>query len=333
MSAFFTTLVTLLVRAITYGAPFLYGSTGETLTEKSGHLNLGIPGIMCVGASTGCVAIALYNQATGFAGSPVFCLLIAVIASFLGGGLLGLIYSFLTVSLRANQNVTGLALTTFGIGASTYMVSRVKVEDFVRTNQYFTASLRGVIGAPKSDSFFNKLVTVLEDLFLSYGFMIYLALIIAFVAAYVLKKTRVGLHLRAVGENPATADAAGINVNRYKYFATCIGSGIAALGGLCYIMDNLQGNWEYSIDEIGWLAIALVIFTLWRPNLGVLGSIAFGALRILGNSNTVRGVDKSIMQMIPYLVTILVLIIISMRKKKEHQPPAHLGLSYFREDR
>ena len=98
-------------------------------------------------------------------------------------------------------------------------------------------------------------------------------------------------------------------------------------------MDNLQGNWEYSIDEIGWLAIALVIFTLWRPNLGVLGSIAFGALRILGNSNTVRGVDKSIMQMIPYLVTILVLIIISMRKKREHQPPAHLGLSYFREDR
>ncbi len=329
MSAFFSQLVAILSRAIASGMPFLYGSTGETLTEKSGHLNLGIPGIMCVGASSGCVAIAAYAGSVGGLenGNPVLCLLLSVLASIVGGVLMGLIYCFLTVTLRANQNVTGLALTTFGTGVSTYMISKVENADFVPANKFFTYSVRNAVGHNAfTDSWFG-------ELFLSYGFMIYLAIIIAVIAAYVLKKTRIGLNLRAVGENPATADAAGVNVSRYKYVFTCIGSGIAALGGLCYIMDNLNGNWEYSISEIGWLSIALVIFTLWRPNLGILGSVVFGALRILGNSNFIRGVDKSILQMLPYLVTILVLVVVSMRNRKENQPPAHLGQNYFREER
>ncbi len=329
MSAFFTQLISILTRSIANGMPFLYGSTGETLTEKTGHLNLGIPGIMCVGASSGCIAIAIYGRAAGGidASNPFLCLLLAVLASFVGGILMGLIYCFLTVTLRSNQNVTGLALTTLGTGVSTYMISKVQNAEFVPANKFFTYSLRSALGENAvTDSWFG-------ELFLSHGFMIYLAVIIALIAAWVLKKTRVGLNLRAVGENPATADAAGVNVSRYKYFFTCLGSGIAALGGLCYIMDNLNGNWEYSIAEIGWLSIALVIFTLWRPNLGILGSVVFGGLRILGNSNFIRGVDKSVMQMLPYLVTILVLVIVSMRNRKENQPPAHLGQNYFREER
>ena len=182
--------------------------------------------------------------------------------------------------------------------------------------------------------FFRKPRRFLGELFLSYGILVYLALIIAIVSSFVLTRTRVGLYLRAVGENPATADAAGINVSLYRYVATCIGSGIAGLGGLCYIMDNLHGCWEYAIEAIGWLAIALVIFTVWKPNIGIIGSIVFGALYNV--SSYIPGLSfsqKDIFKMLPYVVTILVLIITSIRKKRENQPPASLGLSYFREER
>jgi simple sugar transport system permease protein len=150
----------------------------------------------------------------------------------------------------------------------------------------------------------------------------------------VFKRTKVGLHLRAVGENPATADAAGINVTLYRYGATCIGSGVAALGGLCYIMDNLHGNWEYCIDAIGWLTIALVIFTVWKPDFAIIGSIIFGALYVASSYITgISFASKEIFKMLPYVVTIVVLIFTSIRDKKENQPPESLGLSYFREDR
>ena len=171
-------------------------------------------------------------------------------------------------------------------------------------------------------------------LFLSHGVLVYLAIIIALITSFVLNRTRVGLNLRAVGENPATADAAGINVGTYRYTATIIGSGIAGLGGLCYIMDNLNGNWEYSIDAIGWLSIALVIFTLWRPNLGIIGSIIFGALYIVGNY--IIGIsfqNKELIKMLPYVVTVIVLIITSLTKSKNVQPPESLGIPYFREER
>ena len=150
-----------------------------------------------------------------------------------------------------------------------------------------------------------------------------------------MKKTRTGLYLRAVGESPATADAAGINVSRYKYKATCIGSMIAGLGGLYYVMDYACGVWSNdAFGDRGWLAIALVIFTIWRPNISVPASILFGGLYILylflpsGNLAV-----KELYKMLPYLVTLIVLIITSMRNKRENQPPAALGLSYFREER
>ena len=315
-------MLAFLVSAIRLGMTFLFGSTGETITEKSGHLNLGIPGVMCVGASCGCFAEYLYLSAARKSVVPFLAVLIPILATVLGGAVMGLIYCFLTVTLRANQNVTGLALTTFGVGVSDFMIAKTGAI-YSRGTRYFTASL------PFADD-----LGWFGELFLSHGILIYLAIVIALVSSFVLTKTRIGLNLRAVGENPATADAAGINVARYRYVSTCIGCGIAGLGGLSFIMDYLHGNWEYCIDAIGWLAIALVIFTVWKPNLGIVGYLVFGALYIASSFITgVSFASKELFKMLPYVVTIVVLIFTSIRDKKENQPPAHLGLNYFREER
>ncbi len=318
-------LITFITMAVRIGMTLLFGSTGETITEKSGHLNLGIPGIMCMGAACGCYAEAKYITSFSDPASVngFIAVLIPIIATFLGAALLGLLYSFMTVTLRANQNVTGLALTTFGIGISNYMIGNVDNATFSVAGKFFTAGL----------PFASKLGWF-GQLFFSYGVFFYLAIGLAIVTSIILTKTRLGLHLRAVGENPATADAAGINVTAYRYFATIIGSGIAGLGGLCYIMDNLNGHWEYVIDAMGWLAIALVIFTLWKPNIGIFGAIIFGALCNLSSYiNGVSFANRALIQMTPYVVTVIVLVVTSIRNSKESQPPSGLGVNYYREDR
>jgi simple sugar transport system permease protein len=170
--------------------------------------------------------------------------------------------------------------------------------------------------------------------------MFFLAIIIAVIASIILYKTKVGLNLRAVGENPATADAVGINVTKYKYVATCVGSGIAGLGGLYYIVDYMGSPEAYlSIEALGWLSIALVIFALWKPHMTILGSTIFGILNSINAYFTqFTGIVVSvamgkIIQMLPYVVTVVVLILTSVRNKRENQPPQSLGLSYFREER
>ncbi len=173
-------------------------------------------------------------------------------------------------------------------------------------------------------------------MFLSFGFLAYVAIAIALIASYVMNRTKVGLQLRAVGENPATADAAGINITRYKYVATCLGCMIAGLGGLYYVMDYANGVWSNdAFGDRGWLAIALVIFTIWRPNVSIPASILFGGLYILylyiptGTNFAI----KELYKMFPYVVTIVVLVLTSLRNKRENQPPESLGLPYFREER
>ncbi|MBR2483780.1 MAG: ABC transporter permease [Oscillospiraceae bacterium] len=327
-------LVSFIPRAVVQSIPLLLGSTGETLTEKSGNLNLGIPGVMYVGGICGVIGAFLYEQSVPAAEmNGVLAIGIPMLACLLGSLVMGLIYCLLTVTLRANQNVTGLALTTFGVGFGNFFGgSLIKL----------TGSDVPSIALSATSSFFSRSLPFADDLgwfgqiFLSYGFLAYLAIAIALVTSYVLKHTRVGLHLRAVGESPATADAAGINVGRYKYISTCIGSMIAGLGGLYYVMDYACGVWSNdAFGDRGWLAIALVIFTIWRPNVGILASMLFGGLYILylyipaGMNLSV----KELYKMLPYVVTIVVLVITSMRNKRENQPPAHLGLSYFREDR
>ncbi len=316
-------MLAFLVSAIRLGMVFLYGATGETITEKSGHLNLGIPGVMCVGAACGCFTEYIYLSAVGVKNANgILAVLLPVIATLIGGAVMGLIFSFLTVTLRANQNVTGLALTTFGVGVSDYIISETGYI-YSSGSRFFTKSV------PFADN-----LGWFGEIFLSHGVLIYLAIIIAVAASFVLTKTRVGLNLRSVGENPATADAAGLNVSVYRYLATCIGCAVAGLGGLSFIMDYLNGNWEYCIDVMGWLAIALVIFTVWKPHLAIPGSIIFGGLYVASEYITgVSFASKEIFKMLPYAVTIIVLIITSIRNKKENQPPQSLGISYFREDR
>lgn len=319
-------IVNFLLSAIALGMTFLYGSTGEIITEKAGHLNLGIPGIMCVGAASGCAA--LHYLVTGGVTNGFVLVLVGILAAFLGGLVMGLIYSFLAVSLHANQNVTGLALTTFGVGLMKYIIF-----DLVDGNSVPYLKALPAFRFPFAN--FN-------NSFKYCGVMVFLAIIIALATSFVLFKTKVGLNLRAVGENPATADAAGINVTVYKYVATCVGSGIAGLGGLCYIMDYAGSREAYlSIEALGWLAIALVIFALWKPHMSIFGSIIFGALFIAGAfipsmipiEFLQRMETTPLLKMLPYVVTIVVLIISSIKEKKENQPPASLGLPYFREDR
>jgi len=216
--------------AIRLSATFLYGSTGEIITEKAGHLNLGIPGVMSVGAAVGCVAVFKLLKAKVY--SSLLLILLPVLATLVTGGLMGLLYSFMTVTLRANQNVTGLALTTLGVGLAGHFMNGMKAEV-------------GIIA--KASQFYQNLFNVSSknwfvQIFLSHGVLVYLAIIIAVVAQIILNKTRIGLHLRAVGESPATADATGVNVTGYKYVATIIGSAIAGLGGLFVIMDYMGGN-------------------------------------------------------------------------------------------
>jgi len=312
-----------ILTSIPLGMTFLYGCTGEILTEKAGHLNLGIPGIMCIGGACGCLALKLMN---GSNIPPALIVIISIICAFIGGILMGAVYSFLTVTLKANQNVTGLAMTTFGVGTTKFIMNGM-------------AGNGGTIYLYALDYFRFPFAESTNSLKYN-GVMVYLAIIIALVASFVLTRTRVGLHLRAVGENPATADAVGINVTMYKYVATCIGSGIAALGGLFYIMDYAGSYEAYkSIEALGWLAVALVIFTLWKPHISIVGSILFGMLYLAGSRiPTLLKIQLDIsatplLQMLPYVVTIIVLIVTSVSKKRENQPPAGLGLPYFREER
>ena len=328
-------IVSFFPRAVMQGIPLLFGSTGEIITEKSGNLNLGIPGIMYVGGICGVIGAFLYEQSVP---SPAdmngfLAIAIPVLSCLLGSLIMGLIYCFLTVTLRANQNVTGLALTTFGIGIGNFFGgSLIKL----------TGSEVPSIALSATSGYFSKSLPFAKDLgwfgtmFLDYGFLAYAAIIIAFVSGYVIKKTRVGLNLRAVGESPTTADAAGINVNRYKYVATCVGSMIAGLGGLYYVMDYACGVWSNdAFGDRGWLAIALVIFTIWRPNVSVFASILFGGLYILYLfiPTGTHLYMKELYKMLPYVVTILVLIVVSLKKSRSNEPPASLGLAYFREER
>ena len=326
--------VSFIPRAIVQGIPLLFGSTGETLTEKSGNLNLGIPGIMYVGGICGVIGAFLYEHAVPAPGAlnPFLAILIPLLSSLLGSLLMGLLYCFLTVTLRANQNVTGLTLTIFGGGVANFfggtlnsMAGGVGQISVAATSAVYRATIPGLsdLGLP-------------GRLLFSYGFMVYLAIVLAVVLQLFLNRTRPGLNLRSVGENPATADAVGINVSRNKYLATCVGAGISGLGGLYYTMDYIKGTWanDGTIESLGWLAVALVIFATWRTVNAIWGSYLFGLLFWV--YLIIPGLGRryiSLFNMLPYLVTIAVLIFVSLRNKKENQPPASLGLSYFREER
>lgn len=328
-----SSLIAWILRAIPFGTIIMYGAMGEIVTEKSGNLNLGVPGIMYLGGFAGFASAYYYENLTENP-SAVVCVILALVCAILASTLGGLIYAFLTITLRANQNVTGLALTTFGMGVANFFGV------FILNGSTYSA-------APIANKAFAAKIPVLSGLgvlgqtVLSYGFLAYAAIVLALVLHWFFTRTRAGLNLRAVGENPATADAAGINVTKYKYVATCVGAAICGVGGLYYVLDYNQGIWATTgqIEALGWLALALVIFTTWKPLNAIWGAYLFGILYWLYQflpsmlGITVSSAMTDLVQMVPYVVTIVVLIVVSMRRKKEDQPPAHLGLAYFREER
>lgn len=323
--------ISLFQAAVVFGTVIMFGCVGEICTEKAGILNLGVPGIMYLGGISS-LAGAFFYESNAEDPNKFICLLISFACAFIAAALGGLLFGFLTITLKANQNVTGLTLTIFGSGIANFfggtlnkMAGGVGQISVPATSSVYRASIPGLSGL----GFVGKI-------FFSYGFMVYMIIILALFMQYFLSKSRKGLNLRAIGESPATADAAGINVTLYKYLAVTIGAGISGLGGLFYVMDYTKGTWanDGSIEKLGWLAVALVIFTTWRPKNAIWGAYLFGILYWM--YFYIAGLNRSsqeLFKMLPYLVTLVVLVFTSLRKKREQQPPASLGEAYFREER
>ncbi|MEG1764936.1 MAG: ABC transporter permease, partial [Oscillospiraceae bacterium] len=316
------TIISFFCAAVLAACPLLFGTLGESLTEKSGNLNLGVEGMMFMGAVAGLAGSFYYERA---ASNPIAAVsvLIAIACAFLCAAFGALLYSIITITLRANQNVTGLALTIFGTGFGNFVGEAMG-----------NASGGYVVVSEVTKNAFNtplfpSLATIpyIGKLLFSYNFMVYLSIACAIVLAIFLKHSRTGLNLRAVGESPSTADAAGINVTRYKYLSTVIGGGVAGLGGLYIVMNSANGVggvWVHNcVSGYGWLAVALVIFATWNPSRAILCAFIFGALSVM-RLYVPLGIPDQIYSIFPYIATIIVLVIVSMRKKRENQPPASL---------
>ena len=324
-------LIAFIKAAVLNGAPLLYGTSGEILTEKSGNMNLGVEGLMYMGGAFGLCGAWIYDRAMGDAANGTVAVIISLLAAFLAGIAGSLIFSFLTVTLRANQNVTGLALTIFGTGAGQF------VGELMRLRAGGNVAISNSLKEAFSNSPFPQAmqdIPVVGQLLFSYNIFVYIGLAMAVVMAVFISRTKSGLKLRAVGESPATADAAGVNVTKYKYMATVIGGGISAVGGMVYTMTIAGTAWNHTaLSGEGWVAVALVICCLWKPLNAIWGSILFGGLMIMYLRVPLSFIPSQIYKVLPYIVTAIVLIIVSLRQKREDQPPASLGLPYFRVER
>ena len=315
-------LIKFLVAAVGAGTPLLFGTIGEILTEKTGHLNLGVEGMMSIGACIGFMA-----------GYYTDNFLIAILAGAAAGALGALIYAFLTVTFMVNQNVTGLTLTIFGIGFANFIgifVLSKSPEGTLKLPEKITTVMRG-----GNIPVLSKLPVVGELLF-SYSPFVYIGIAIAVACAWYLNHTKAGLNLKAVGENPGAADAAGIKVTIVKYANIILGGAICGIGGVYCSMIINGGVWiSDNVGGLGWIAVALVIFANWQPAYAIWGSFIFGALRVLKYyiPQSVLPFPIAFYDMLPFLITALVLVISSMRKSGRINLPAALGLNYFREER
>ena len=323
-------LSTFIHNIVVYNIPLLYGTMGEIMVEKSGSLNLGVEGIMAVGAIFGYI-IGCYTNS----------LAVGIAVAFLAAALCGLLFAVLTVSLQANQNITGLTLTTFGLGVYFFVGNGLKAVSWPAMNDYANIK-NGFADLPIPG--LSQLPLIGNGLF-SHNILVYLAILIAFAMWFYLNRTTPGLRLRSVGENPGAADSVGINVNRYKYIHICLGCGIMGIGGY-YMGLNMSGSFSSScwINGYGWIAVALVIFANWNPAMAILGTFVFGffnTLRVSGSSlaaafpdtlGWLAAVPTQLYQALPFIITAIVLVVSSVRNKSTGAPAA-LGLNYFREER
>ncbi|KUO61945.1 MAG: ABC transporter permease [Gracilibacter sp. BRH_c7a] len=307
--------VAFLKAAIIAGTPLLFATLGEIITEKAGNLNLGVEGMMLMGAVIG-------FQMGYSSNSPLLALIFAALA----GGIGAFIYAFLTVSLRANQVVSGLALTIFGTGFAGFVGQK----------------LVGLKMTDEFNDFFRELkipglgdIPYFGEILFNHDMFVYLGFITAIILGLYLYKTGRGLNLRAVGENPAAADAASVRITRYKYIHILIGGALCGLGG-AYLSLVYVPVWQENITAgRGWIAVALVIFSAWNPYRAIFGAYLFGGLDIIGFrlQGTGIAISQYVFDMVPYVVTIIILVIVSLRKDKRNAPPKSLGEPYFREER
>ncbi|HHY06358.1 MAG TPA: ABC transporter permease, partial [Clostridia bacterium] len=303
-----STVVSFLAASIVAGTPLLFATLGEIITEKAGNLNLGVEGMMLMGAVVG-FYVGLRTQ------SPVLALLAAMLAGAAGA----FIYALLTVSLRANQVVTGLTLTIFGTGFAGFMGQGLVGEIVPEALKVFFK--------PRTLPLLGQ-IPFLGEIFFRQDVFVYLGYLTAILLGIYFYKTRIGLNLRAIGENPAAADAASVNVTLYKYMHILWGGALCGLGG-AYLSLVYVPAWQENITAgRGWIAVALVIFSAWNPYKALVGSYLFGGLDIVGFRIQGTGfpVSQYFLDMLPYLVTMVVLIIVSMKKSKEKSPPQGLGI-------
>ena len=316
---------------VVYNIPLLYGTVGEIVVEKSGSLNLGVEGIMAVGAIFGYICGCYANS-----------LAVGILVAFLTAALCGLLFAVMTVSLQANQNITGLTLTTFGLGVYFFVGNGLKASGWPIMGDY-SAIKNGFANLPIP--LLSKIPLLGDGLF-NHNILVYLGIVIALLMYWYLNHTTPGLKLRSVGENPGAADSVGINVNRMKYLHICLGCGIMGIGGY-YMGLNMSGSFNSScwINGYGWIAVALVIFANWNPALAIAGTFVFGffnTLRVSGSSLAmafpgVLGwlalIPTQVYQSLPFIITAIVLVGTSIRNKQGSGLPASLGLNYFREER
>lgn len=308
-------LITLFAAAIGAATPLLFATIGEIYTEKAGNLNLGVEGMMIMGAVIG--------FGTGFVtGNPYLAMLGAMLAGAVGGG----IYALLTITLRANQVVSGLALTIFGEGFASFVGQAWVGHSAPET----VKTLFRTVEIPVLSS-----IPFLGDVFFKQNLFVYLSYILVFGSLFYFKRTRWGNNLRAVGENAGAADASGINIEAYKYVHIIFGGALAGLGG-AYLSLVTVPVWQEGITGgRGWIAVALVIFASWKPLKAMVGAILFGGLDIIGFRLQGMGIHISqyLIDMLPYLSTIAVIIVSTRKNKPEDKPPKDLSVPYFREER
>lgn len=311
-----------LIAAVFAGTPLLFGTVGEIMNEKAGHLNLGVEGMMAMGACAGFMA--------GFFSNSIY---IALLAAFLAGMLGALIYAILTITFMANQNVTGLTLSIFGVGISNFAGEFMLVNsasNSLKLPEQITAQICNINISGIST------IPVLGPLLFQYNIFVYLGVAIAVICGIYYSLTKTGLNVRAIGENPGAADAAGIKVTKLKYINVLIGGGICGIGGAYCSMIINGGVWMNNpVNGQGWISVALVIFASWKPLRAIFGSFIFGAFNILKYyfPKTIFTIPNAFYDMLPFAITALVLVVTSIKKSKENQQPASCGVNYFREER
>lgn len=314
-------VVVILASAVAYGTPLLYAALGELLAERSGVLNLGVEGMMLIGAVMGFLAV----QRLGGPEGVVLPAAIAVAAA--AGAAAGLLLALLVVTLRANQIVSGLALTIFAgaAGLSSYIANDFDLSVDPARYSFAPVNAFGLQDLP-----------IVGPILFGQNLLVYVSWLCVIAVSLYLSRTRPGLNVRAVGEAPAAADAMGINVTKYRYLHTVAGGAFAGIGGACYSLAIIP-QWQDGLTAgAGWIAIALVIFAFWRPDLCLVGAYVFGAFAALPSTLQARGVTVApeLFQALPYVMTIVVLVIVSSGiAKRRLNAPASLGIPYVREER